>query len=249
MNPDWSEQDCRRNGNRGLFTRVQDPAERRAFSEAQEGPVIEAVSTQEEICDQEWRGRIMENTELAICDSKESPELEAVRIKEEAVELECVHITEEVSKGNTLEENIVKLESSHCGDCPPELVCVKPSQRVSEDTCSSVGEEGTVLGSSQRKHHTPQERAADEKKEGASPSTSSTSYEGEHDSTASPHCKNSSSGKPQCKKCRETTPREDNATVQVLLLEGTEMAHSVCVNNFEAWDSLSSYLVGRVPVK
>ncbi|XP_041093606.1 zinc finger and SCAN domain-containing protein 2-like [Polyodon spathula] len=200
MNPDWSEQDCRRNGNQGLFTRVQDPGERRAFSEAQEGPVIEAVYTQEEICDQEWCGRIMENTELAICDSKESPELEAVRIKEEAPELECVHITEEVSKENTLEENIVKLESSHCEDCPPELVCVKPSQRVSEDTCSSVGEEDTGLGSSQG---TPCW--------GAAPSTSSTASDpGRRNSAPAPQSKISTDGGLQRKqKRRETTPQEE----------------------------------------
>ncbi|MGH0157341.1 UNVERIFIED_CONTAM: hypothetical protein FKN15_053351 [Acipenser sinensis] len=34
--------------------------------------------------------------------------------------------------------------------------------------------------------------------------------EGEHDSTPSPRCTNSSSGKPQCKKHRETTPQEEN---------------------------------------
>ncbi|MGH0182012.1 UNVERIFIED_CONTAM: hypothetical protein FKN15_008242 [Acipenser sinensis] len=180
MNPDCNEQDFQRNENQGLFTRVQDSGERRAFSEAEEGPVIEAVYTKEEICDQEWCGRIMEITDLTIVESKEIPELEPVHIKEEAVELECDHITEEVSKQNkvdTLEENIVKMESSHCEDYPPEQICMKPNQPVSEDTGSSVGEEGTVLGSIQRKHHPPQERAADGKEEGAMPSTSSTACE------------------------------------------------------------------------
>ncbi|MGH0192107.1 UNVERIFIED_CONTAM: hypothetical protein FKN15_003662 [Acipenser sinensis] len=119
----------------------------------------------------------MEITDLTIVESKEIPELEPVHIKEEAVELECDHIKEESyeeNKVNTLEENIVKMESSHCEDYPPEQVCMKPNQPVSEDTGSSVGEEGTVLGSIQRKHHPPQERAADGKEEGAMPSTSST---------------------------------------------------------------------------
>ncbi|MGH0170930.1 UNVERIFIED_CONTAM: hypothetical protein FKN15_005848 [Acipenser sinensis] len=232
INPDCNEQDLQRNENQGLLTRVKDSGERRAFSEAEEGPVIEAVYTKEEICDQEWCGRIMEITELTsaegkeipelepvhikeesveleceiteltIVESKEIPELEPVHIKEEAVELECDHITEEVSeenKVNTLEENIVKMESSHCEDYPPEQICMKPNQPVSEDTGSSVGEEGTVLGSIQRKHHPPQERAADGKEEGAMASTSSTASstvdEGEHDSSSSPHSKNSSSGK------------------------------------------------------
>ncbi|MGH0179088.1 UNVERIFIED_CONTAM: hypothetical protein FKN15_000576 [Acipenser sinensis] len=180
MNPDCNEQDFQRNENQGLFIRVQDSGERPAFSEAEEQPVIEAVYTQEEICDQEWCVRIMEITDLTIVESKEIPELEPVHIKEEAVDLQCDHITEEVSKENkfnTLEENIVKMESSHCEDYPPEQNCMKPNQPVSEDTGSSVGVEGTVLGSIQRKHHPPQERAADGKEEGAMPSTSSTACE------------------------------------------------------------------------
>ncbi|MGH0125107.1 UNVERIFIED_CONTAM: hypothetical protein FKN15_059284 [Acipenser sinensis] len=158
----------------------ENSGERRAFSEGEEGPVIEAVYTQEEICDQEWCGRIMEITELTSAEGKEIPELEPVHIKEEAVELECVHITEEVYKENkvdTLEENIGKMESIHSEDCPPEQSCMNPNQPVSEDTGSSVGEEGTVMGTIQRKHHPPQERAADGKEEGAMPSTSSTAYE------------------------------------------------------------------------
>ncbi|XP_058874040.1 zinc finger protein 510-like isoform X4 [Acipenser ruthenus] len=209
---------------------------------------MEAVYTQEEICDQEWCGRIMEITDLTIVESKEIPELEAVHIKEETVELQCDHITEEVYKENkvdTLEENIVEMESSRCEDCPPEQICMKPNQPVSEDTGSSVGEEGTVLGSIQRKHHPPQERAADGKEEGAMPSTSSTAScnvdEGDHDSTPSLHCKNSSSGKPQCKKRRETTPQEENLTVQVLLfLESAEPANSVCVTDSETQGNLKT---------
>ncbi|XP_058873605.1 zinc finger protein 300-like [Acipenser ruthenus] len=179
MNPDCNEQDFQRNENQGLFIRVKDPEERHAFSKEEEGPMIEAVYTKEEISDQEWCGSVMEIRELTFVDSKDVPEFEPVHIKEEALELECVHITEEVSKKNqvnVLEEDIVKMESSHCDECPPELVCMKPNQPVSEDTGSSVGEEGTVLGSIQRKHHPPQERAADRKEEGAMPSTSSTAY-------------------------------------------------------------------------
>ncbi|MGH0179406.1 UNVERIFIED_CONTAM: hypothetical protein FKN15_001429 [Acipenser sinensis] len=214
MNPDCNEQDFQRNENQGLFIRVQDSGERRAFSEAEEGPVIEAVYTKEEICDQEWCGRIMEITEMTIVESKEISELEPVHIKEEAVELECDHITEEVSKENkvnTLEENIVKMESSHCEDYPPEQICMKPNQPVSEDTGSSVGEVGTVLGSIQRKHHPPQERAADGKEEGAMPSTSSTASDlGRRTSTPAPQSKISTDGKLQRKqKHRESTPQDE----------------------------------------
>ncbi|MGH0130791.1 UNVERIFIED_CONTAM: hypothetical protein FKN15_066320 [Acipenser sinensis] len=178
MNTDSNEQDVQISENRALLTRFQDIEERRAFNEAEEGPVIEAG--QEDIFDQEWCGSIMEITGLTIVESIEVPELEPVHITAEALELESVHITEEVFKENevnTTEENIVKVGSSHCDDGPPKLACMKHNQSVSEDTCSSVGEEGTVLGSIQRKHHPPQERAADGKKEGAMPSTSSTASE------------------------------------------------------------------------
>ncbi|XP_058873796.1 uncharacterized protein LOC131724857 isoform X2 [Acipenser ruthenus] len=213
MNPDCNEQDFQRIENQGLFTRVQDSAERRAFSEAEEGPVMEALYMKEEICDQEWCGRIMEITDLTSAEGKEIPELEPVHIKEEAVELECDHITEEVSKENKVNNpvNIVKMESSHCDYCPPELVCMKPNQPFSEDTCSSVGEEDSVLGSIQRKHHPPQERAADGKEEGAMPSTSSTASDlGRRTSTPAPQNKISTDGKLQRKqKHRESTPQDE----------------------------------------
>ncbi|XP_058873798.1 uncharacterized protein LOC131724857 isoform X3 [Acipenser ruthenus] len=220
MNPDCNEQDFQRIENQGLFTRVQDSAERRAFSEAEEGPVMEALYMKEEICDQEWCGRIMEITDLTSAEGKEIPELEPVHIKEEAVELECDHITEEVSKENKVNNpvNIVKMESSHCDYCPPELVCMKPNQPFSEDTCSSVGEEDSVLGSIQRKHHPPQERAADGKEEGAMPSTSSTAYLGRRTSTPAPQNKISTDGKLQRKqKHRESTPQDEWAPLQLKL--------------------------------
>ncbi|XP_058874073.1 uncharacterized protein LOC117407682 isoform X5 [Acipenser ruthenus] len=220
MNPDCNEQDFQRNENQGLFTRVQDSGERRAFSEAEEQPVIEAVYTQEEICDQEWCGRIMEITELTSAEGKEIPELEPVHIKEEAIELECDHITEDISRENKVNNpvNIVKMESSHCDYCPPELVCMKPNQPFSEDTCSSDGEEDSVLGSIQRKHHPPQERAADGKEEGAMPSTSCTAYLGRRTSTSSPQSKISTDGKLQRKqKHRESTPQDEWAPLQLKL--------------------------------
>ncbi|XP_058874068.1 uncharacterized protein LOC117407682 isoform X1 [Acipenser ruthenus] len=221
MNPDCNEQDFQRNENQGLFTRVQDSGERRAFSEAEEQPVIEAVYTQEEICDQEWCGRIMEITELTSAEGKEIPELEPVHIKEEAIELECDHITEDISRENKVNNpvNIVKMESSHCDYCPPELVCMKPNQPFSEDTCSSDGEEDSVLGSIQRKHHPPQERAADGKEEGAMPSTSCTASDlGRRTSTSSPQSKISTDGKLQRKqKHRESTPQDEWAPLQLKL--------------------------------
>ncbi|XP_041093442.1 endothelial zinc finger protein induced by tumor necrosis factor alpha-like [Polyodon spathula] len=120
MNPDWSEQDCRRNGNQGL---LQDPTESRAVpkSEAQEGPRIEAVYTLEESFHQEWCASLEQVTELACVKDEEVPRLECVPVKEELIEQECVPIAEEDPTENnacTLEEN--KLGSSLCDDRPPE---------------------------------------------------------------------------------------------------------------------------------
>ncbi|XP_034774858.2 zinc finger protein 595-like isoform X1 [Acipenser ruthenus] len=227
MNPDCNEQDFQRNQNQGLFIRVQDNKERQAFIEADEGAKVEAVYTQEGIFDHEQCASLMQDTEQTSLEGKEAPRLEPVHIKEEAPELEPVHIKEEApelepvhikdeapelesifitgeickeSKVNILDENIVKLGSSHCVYCPPELVCMKPNQSVSEDACSSVGEEGTVLGSVQRKHHTPE----DGKEEGAMPCTSSTTSDiGRHNSTPEPQ------GKMQYKKHRESSPPDE----------------------------------------
>ncbi|MGH0158238.1 UNVERIFIED_CONTAM: hypothetical protein FKN15_035087 [Acipenser sinensis] len=195
MNPDCNEQYFQRNENQGLF--VKDNKERQAFIDADEGPKVEAVYTQEGIFDHEQCANVVQVTQQTSLEGKEAPRLEYVHIKEEAPELEPVHIKEEVyefelvhikdeatelepvpitgkvskeNKVNILEDNVVQLGSSHCVYCPPELVCMQPNQSVSEDTCSSVGEEGIVLGSIQVECHTPE----DGKEEGAMPCTSST---------------------------------------------------------------------------
>ncbi|MGH0148753.1 UNVERIFIED_CONTAM: hypothetical protein FKN15_040371 [Acipenser sinensis] len=121
MNPDCNEQDFQRNENQRLF---QDPKESHAVpkSEAQEGPRIEAVYTQEESFDQEWCASLKQVTELTCVKDEEVPRLECVPIKEEFIEQECVPIAEEVPTENnvcTLEENN-KLGSSLCDESPPE---------------------------------------------------------------------------------------------------------------------------------
>ncbi|XP_058873983.1 zinc finger protein 3-like isoform X1 [Acipenser ruthenus] len=228
MNPDCNEQDFQRNENQGLFIRVKDNTERQTFTEADEG--LDTVYTQEGIFDHEQCASLMQVTQQTSLEGKEAPRLESVHIKEEATELEPVHIkdeayefelvnikeeapelepvpiTGEVSKENILEDNVVQLGSSHCVYCPPELVCMKPNQSVSEDTCSSVGEEGTVLGSIQRKLHTPE----DGKEEGAMPCTSSTTSDiGRHNSTPASQGQITSDGKMQCKKHRDSTPQDE----------------------------------------
>ncbi|MGH0165792.1 UNVERIFIED_CONTAM: hypothetical protein FKN15_055391 [Acipenser sinensis] len=129
MNPDCNEQDFQRNENQGLF---QDPKESHAMpkSEAQEGPRIEAVYTQEESFDQELCASLKQVTELTCVKDEEVPRLECVPIKEEFIEQECVPIAEEVPAENnvcTLQENktwkstakwnLTRVASFPCADC------------------------------------------------------------------------------------------------------------------------------------
>ncbi|XP_041093587.1 zinc finger protein 16-like isoform X2 [Polyodon spathula] len=203
MNPDCNEQ---------YFHRYEDNTERQTFTEADEGPRVEAVYTGEGIFHHKQSASVMQVTEQMSLQGKEAPRFESVHIKEEAPEQEAIFITGDIckeSKVNILDENIVNLGSKHCVYCPPELVHMKPSQHVSEDTCSSAGGEGTVLGSIPRKHLTPQERAAGGKEEGAASSTSSTAYTGRHNSTAAPQGKISSDGKMHRKEHRESSPQDE----------------------------------------
>ncbi|XP_058873974.1 putative zinc finger protein 286B isoform X1 [Acipenser ruthenus] len=62
--------------------------------------------------------------------------------------------------------------------------------------------------------------------------------EGEHDSTSSPHSKNSSSGKPQSKKRRPMTHEEHIKKFKTCSVK--ETAQSVCVNNSETQGNLKT---------
>ncbi|MGH0134567.1 UNVERIFIED_CONTAM: hypothetical protein FKN15_023311 [Acipenser sinensis] len=102
----------------------QDPIESHAIpeSEAQEGPKIEAVYTQEESFEQECCASLMQVTELTFVKDEEVPQQECVPIKEEFIEQECVPIAEELPHENhvcTVEENN-KLGSNLCDDSPSE---------------------------------------------------------------------------------------------------------------------------------
>ncbi|XP_058851993.1 zinc finger protein 239-like isoform X2 [Acipenser ruthenus] len=195
----------------GQIRSIEDPKERHAIpeSEAQEGPKIEAVYTQEDSFEQEWCASLMQVTELAFVKDEEVPQQECVPIKEEFIEQECV--AEELPNENnvcTLEEN-KKLGSNLCDDPPSECELGFRASKVDE---------------------------------------------GEHNSSPSTQCKNSSRGKPQCKKHRETPPREENVktlrthSVKIpslqdrhpLTVESTETAHSVCFNNSEIQGNLNT---------
>ncbi|MGH0162407.1 UNVERIFIED_CONTAM: hypothetical protein FKN15_042594 [Acipenser sinensis] len=102
----------------------RDPIESHAIpeSEAQEGPKIEAVYTQEESFEQEWCASLLQVTELPCVKDEDVPEQECFPIKEEFMEQECVPIAEELPTENNvciLEEN-TKLGSNLCDDFPSE---------------------------------------------------------------------------------------------------------------------------------
>ncbi|XP_058863432.1 zinc finger protein 583-like isoform X3 [Acipenser ruthenus] len=145
----------------------QDPKETHANSEseAQEGPKIEAVYTQEESFEQEWCASLMQVTELACVKDEEVPQQECVPIKEEFIEQECVPIAEELPHENhvcTLEENN-KLGSNLCDDSPSECELGFRASKVDEgehDSTPSPQCKNSSRGKPQCKKHretTPQE--------------------------------------------------------------------------------------------
>ncbi|MGH0162502.1 UNVERIFIED_CONTAM: hypothetical protein FKN15_042797 [Acipenser sinensis] len=143
-----------------------DPKETHANSEseAQEGPKIEAVYTQEESFEQECCASLMQVTELACVKDEEVPQQECVPIKEEFIEQECVPIAEELPHENhvcTLEEN--KLGSNLCDDSPSECDLGFRASKVDEeehDSTPSPQCKNSSRGKPQCKKHretTPQE--------------------------------------------------------------------------------------------
>ncbi|XP_058862104.1 zinc finger protein 23-like isoform X3 [Acipenser ruthenus] len=145
----------------------QDPKETHANSEseAQEGPKIEAVCTQEESFKQEWCASLMQVTELACVKDEEVHQQECVPIKEEFIEQECVPIAEELPHENhvcTLEENN-KLGSNLCDDSPSECELGFRASKVDEgehDSTPSPQCKNSSRGKPQCKKHretTPQE--------------------------------------------------------------------------------------------
>ncbi|XP_041092926.1 zinc finger protein 252-like isoform X3 [Polyodon spathula] len=145
----------------------QDPKESHAVpeSEAQEGPKMEAVYTQEESFERECCASLMQVTELTFVKDEEVPQQECVPIKEEFIEQECVPITEEPLHENnvhTLEKNN-NLGSSLCDDSPSECELGFRASTVDEgehDSTPSTQCKNASSGKPQCKKHremTPQE--------------------------------------------------------------------------------------------
>ncbi|XP_041092925.1 zinc finger protein 566-like isoform X2 [Polyodon spathula] len=144
-----------------------DPKESHAVpeSEAQEGPKMEAVYTQEESFERECCASLMQVTELTFVKDEEVPQQECVPIKEEFIEQECVPITEEPLHENnvhTLEKNN-NLGSSLCDDSPSECELGFRASTVDEgehDSTPSTQCKNASSGKPQCKKHremTPQE--------------------------------------------------------------------------------------------
>ncbi|XP_058862102.1 zinc finger protein 250-like isoform X2 [Acipenser ruthenus] len=191
----------------------QDPKETHANSEseAQEGPKIEAVCTQEESFKQEWCASLMQVTELACVKDEEVHQQECVPIKEEFIEQECVPIAEELPHENhvcTLEENN-KLGSNLCDDSPSECELGFRASKVDEgehDSTLSPQCKNSPRGKPQCKKHretTPQE---------------------EYVKTLRTHS--------------VTIPSLQDR--HPLTVESTETPHSVCFNNSETQGSLKT---------
>ncbi|MGH0182391.1 UNVERIFIED_CONTAM: hypothetical protein FKN15_009290 [Acipenser sinensis] len=250
-----------------------DPIESHAIpeSEAQEGPKIEAVYTQEESFEQECCASQMQVTELACVKDEEVPQQECVPIKEEFIEQECVPIAEELPHENhvcTLEENN-KLGSNLCDDSPsecelgfrdeevPQQECVPIKEEFIEQECVPIAEElphENHVCTLEENNKLGSNMCNDSPSECELGFRASKVDDGEHDSTLSPQCKNSSRGKPQCKKHRETTPQEEYVktlrthSVKIpslqdrhpLTVESTETVHSVCFNNSETQGNLKT---------
>ncbi|XP_041093162.1 zinc finger and BTB domain-containing protein 49-like isoform X4 [Polyodon spathula] len=134
-------------------------------------------------------------------ETQEEQKIEAVSTQEESFEQDCCASLMQVTELQFVKDEEV-----------PEQQCVPIKEEFIEQECVSIAEE------------LPHENNActleDKKKLGSrlcddSPSECELGFraskvdEGEHDSTPSSQCKNSSSGKPRCKKRRETTPQED----------------------------------------
>ncbi|XP_041090399.1 zinc finger protein 782-like [Polyodon spathula] len=173
-------------------------------------------------------------------EAQERSATEAISTQEESFEQECCASLVQVTELPFVKDEEV-----------PQQECVPIKEEFIEQECVSIAEE------------LPAEYNActlEESKLGSrlcddSPSEcelglrASIVDEGEHDSTPSPRCENSSNGKPQRKKHRETTPQEENVetlrthSVKFPSLqdkESTEMPHSACFNSSETQGNLKT---------
>ncbi|XP_041114345.1 zinc finger protein 135-like [Polyodon spathula] len=177
-------------------------------------------------------------------EAQEEPKIEAVSTQEESFEQECCASLVQVT-----ELQFVKDEEVPQQECVPikeefiEQECVYIAEELPAENNACTLEENYKLGSS---------LCDDSPSECELGFRASKVAEGEHDSTPSPQCKNTSSGKLQCKNSRETTAqgkyvktlRTHSAKIPSLqdrpplTVESTETPHSACFTSFETRGNL-----------
>ncbi|XP_058874037.1 zinc finger protein 568-like isoform X1 [Acipenser ruthenus] len=176
-------------------------------------------------------------------EAQEWPRIESVHTQEESFDQEwCASLKQVTEMTCVKDEEVPRLECVPIKEEFIEQECVPIAEEVPAENNVCTLEENNQLGSSLCDDCPPDCELG---------FRAFIVDEGEHDSTPSPHCKNSSSGNPQRKKHRETTPQEEHFKTmrvqipsvqdrQPLTLESTETAHSVCVNNSETRGNLKT---------
>ncbi|XP_041112279.1 zinc finger protein 271-like isoform X1 [Polyodon spathula] len=187
-----------------------------------------------------------ESNAIPESEAQEEPKIEAVSTQEESFEQECCASLMQVT-----ELLFVKDEEVPQQECAPikeefiEQECVPIAVELPAEYNACTLEENYKLGSS---------LCVDSPSECELGFRASKVAEGEYDSTPSAQCKNSSSGKPQCKKLRETTAQEEyvkmlrTRSIKIpslqdrppLTVESTETPHSACFNSSETQGKLKT---------
>ncbi|XP_058873596.1 zinc finger and SCAN domain-containing protein 2-like [Acipenser ruthenus] len=182
-----------------------------------------------------------ESHAMSKSEAQEGPRIEAVYTLEESFDQEwCASLKQVTELTCVKDEEVSRLECVTIKEEFIEQECAPIAEEVPTENNVCTLEENNKLGSSLYDDCPPEYELGfrDE----------------EHDSIPSPHCKNSSSGKPQSKKHRDMTPQENaikklRAHIvkipflqesQPLTLQSTETAHSVCVNNSETRGNLNT---------
>ncbi|MGH0173255.1 UNVERIFIED_CONTAM: hypothetical protein FKN15_006917 [Acipenser sinensis] len=179
-------------------------------------------------------------------EAQEGPKKEAVYTQEESFEQEwCASLMQVTELACVKDEEVPQQECVPIKEEFIEQECVPIAEELPHENHVCTLEENNKLGSN---------LCDDSPSECELGFRASKVNEGEHNSTLSPQCKNSSRGKPQCKKHRETTPQEEyektlrTHSVNIpslqdrhpLTVESTETAHSVCFNNSETQGNLKT---------
>ncbi|XP_058873689.1 uncharacterized protein LOC117407687 isoform X2 [Acipenser ruthenus] len=175
----------------------------------------------------------------------QGPRIESVYTLEEPFDQEwCASLKQVTELTCVKDEEVPRLDCDSIKEEFIEQECVPIAEEVPTENNVCTLEENNKLGSSLCDDCPPECELG---------FRASTVDEGEHDSTPSPHCKNSSSGKLQCTKHREMiheehikkfkTCKEFILTEQdrpPLTLQSTETAPPVCVNNSETQGNLKT---------